>query len=206
MDPDTTRHLVAFEGSRLLTTGAAGDIALDVKRALEDPRREPVLLFDIETSEQIDLALDGSEAEVAARYAPAEPPATRTRGRPRLGVVAREITLLPRHWEWLNAQPGGASVALRRLVDEARRRNDGRDRQRVARESVYRFIAAMAGNRPGFEEAARALFAGEAERFDAIVDEWPADVRDHTRRLAARIPGDEDVTPPSGSAAPRPES
>lgn len=106
-------------------------------------------------------------------------------GRPKLGVVAREVTLLPRHWEWLNGQPGGASVALRKLVDEARRANDGKDRVRQAREAAYRFMSVMAGNERGFEEATRALFAGDRERFEEFVASWPADVRDHAKRLAA---------------------
>jgi hypothetical protein len=115
------------------------------------------------------------------------PPAGGARGpgRPKLGVVAREVTLLPRHWEWLGAQPGGASVALRRLVEDARRGSADADRVRRAREAAYRFMSAMAGNEPGFEEATRALFAGDAERYEATTAAWPADVRAHARRLAA---------------------
>jgi hypothetical protein len=100
-------------------------------------------------------------------------------------VVAREVTLLPRHWEWLAQQSGGASVALRRLVDEARRANKGKDRVRQAQEAAYRFIAALAENKPHYEEVARALFARDAPRFETWTAEWPADVRDHARRLAA---------------------
>jgi uncharacterized protein len=92
---------------------------------------------------------------------------------------------MPRHWEWLASQPGGASVALRKLVEQARRANQGRDRQRRAQESAYRFLSAMAGDRPGFEEATRALFAGKQEQFDEIVELWPIDVRNHAKKLAA---------------------
>ena len=106
--------------------------------------------------------------------------------RPKLGVIAREVTLLPRHWEWLSSQPGGASVALRKLVEEARRANAGRDRIRQAQEAAYRFVSVLAGNLPGFEEACRALFAGDAARFDSLVQGWPAGVRNHAQRLAAR--------------------
>lgn len=106
-------------------------------------------------------------------------------GRPKLGVVAREVTLLPRHWQWLNGQPGGASVALRKLVDEARRVNAGKDLVRQARESAFRFMSAMAGNEPRFEEAIRSLFAGNAERFHEMIAAWPVDVRDHAEKLAA---------------------
>ena len=113
--------------------------------------------------------------------------APRRPGRPKLGVVAREVTLLPRHWEWLNSQPGGASVALRKLVEEARRANSGKDRLRRAQEAAYRFMSTMAGNEPGFEEAARALFAGRQEPFEALVRGWPKDVREHAKKLAAGV-------------------
>ena len=112
-------------------------------------------------------------------------PAPRGPGRPKLGVVAREVTLLPRHWEWLARQSGGASVALRKLVDEARRANKDKDRIRHAQEAAYRFVAAMGENKPHYEEVARALFSGDAERFRAWTASWPADVRDYARRLAA---------------------
>jgi hypothetical protein len=99
-------------------------------------------------------------------------------------VVAREITLLPRHWDWLAQQKGGASVAIRRLVDEARRNGEDGDRIRPAQEAAYRFMSTMAGNRPHYEEAIRALFANDADRFETLIAEWPADVRDHAARLA----------------------
>ena len=129
----------------------------------------------------------GTPADVARRLVPAPPEAEEPRGpgRPRLGVVAREVTLLPRHWDWLNSQPGGASVALRKLVEEARRTYADRDRIRLAQESAYRFMSAMAGNEPGFEEAARALFAGNPKRFDEMSAKWPKDVAAHAQRLAS---------------------
>ncbi|WP_428990320.1 DUF2239 family protein [Methylocapsa aurea] len=108
----------------------------------------------------------------------------RGRGRPKLGVVAREITLLPRHWDWLAAQPGGASAALRRLVETARREGGTDGRQRAAREAAYRFLSAVAGDLPGYEEALRALFSGDAARFEAQMTEWPKDVRAYALRLA----------------------
>ena len=107
-------------------------------------------------------------------------------GRPKLGVVAREVTLLPRHWEWLAQQSGGASVAIRRLVEEARRAGEDKDRIRQAQEAAYRFMSAIAGNKPHYEDAIRALFAGEQARFEKLIAEWPADVRDHASRLAER--------------------
>ncbi|MGB6081560.1 MAG: DUF2239 family protein, partial [Xanthobacteraceae bacterium] len=103
---------------------------------------------------------------------------------PKLGVVAREVTLLPRHWDWLSMQPGGASVALRKLVEEARRRNGDHDRARMARDAAYHFMSTMAGNLPGFEEASRALFASDRHRFAELIASWPPDIRDHIVKLA----------------------
>jgi hypothetical protein len=156
-----------------------------------------ILIFDDVTSNLVEVDFRGSPKDVLRRIkdsaagsvpggGPREPEAeTRRPGRPKLGVVAREVTLLPRHWEWLASQPGGASVALRKLVEQARRANQGRDRQRSAQESAYRFLSAMAGDTPGFEEATRALFAGKREQFEEIVEPWPIDVRDHAKKLAA---------------------
>jgi uncharacterized protein len=183
----------AFEGSRRIAAGEVTEVALKVKKVVDRGPRGPVLVFDDTTSESIELDLRGSAEDVtgrlAARAAPAQPePAPdepRGPGRPKLGVVAREITLLPRHWEWLGRQPGGASVTLRKLVEEARKASAGKERVRQAQEAAYRFMSVMAGDRPGFEEATRALFAGKQGRFDELVEAWPADIRAHARKLAA---------------------
>jgi hypothetical protein len=123
-----------------------------------------------------------SNAETPAEDLSAPEP--RGRGRPKLGVVAREVTLLPRHWDWLGAQPGGASVALRKLVEEARRASGDRDRSRAARDAAYHFMAVMAGNLARFEEASRALFADDRRRFVELIAGWPGDIRDHIVWLA----------------------
>ena len=135
---------------------------------------------DADTGTAADLAGPGHPRSYLA-----SPRLPRTPGRPRLGVVGREVTLLPRHWEWLNAQPGGASVALRKLVDQARRANEGRDRVRRAQEVTFRFTSAMAGNDVGFEEASRALFAGDGRRFEEHTEAWPPDVRAYALSLSA---------------------
>lgn len=188
----------AFDGHRLLASGALRDVALAVRRAARAPDHAPILIFDDATGKSFDIDTRGSEREVLARLPPTppaacddavaaeEPSAPRGKGRPRLGVVAREVTLLPRHWEWLNGQPGGASVALRKLVEEARRAHAGQEGQRRARDAAYHFMSAMAGDLPGFEEAARALFAGDGERYAALLRDWPADVRDYALRLATQ--------------------
>lgn len=182
----------AFIGQRRLASGPAGEVALTVKRTAPQ-QGEAIIIFDDGSGRTIDFDLRGEDREVLARLAQLAPPPSeeiqppsepRGRGRPKLGVVAREVTLLPRHWEWLNAQPGGASVALRKLVDETRRATGDKDRERQARDAAYHFMSTMAGNLPQFEEASRALFADDRRRFTGLTAEWPADIRDHIIKLA----------------------
>lgn len=184
---DTLSTCTAFAGERLLASGAPPSVALAVRAAL---RVSPnaILIFDDRTGRQIDFDLRGSADEIAARLqgpeaSSTEPP--RGAGRPKLGVVAREVTLLPRHWDWLAAQPGGASVTLRKLVEAARKGGDAGVSARQAQEAADRFMSAMLGNQPGYEEAARALYAGDRTRFLALSEGWPGDLRDHARKLAA---------------------
>ena len=184
------QQYTALEGFHRIAAGSLTEVVRKAKEAWDRGEHAPVLIFEEETSEQIGVNFQGDAEEVLQRLPTTSetsrpsPDAPRGPGRPKLGVVAREVTLLPRHWEWLNEQPGGASVALRRLVEDARRANQGRDRIRKAQEATYRFMSAMAGNLPGFEEAARALFARNEERFQELVAAWPEDVRAHVTRLA----------------------
>jgi hypothetical protein len=194
MTTTTTPHTVtAFAGDRLFAAGPAPEVALAVKAAAAVNNDAAVLVFDDRTGRQVDFDLRGSDEEIVARHTPAATsdapedeaaPVRRASGRPKLGVVAREITLLPRHWAWLAEQPGGASVTLRKLVDAARSAEGGMASARQAREAADRFMGAMLGNRPGYEEATRALYAGDRERFFDLSEPWPADLRDHARRLA----------------------
>ena len=186
------RPSTAFLDTRRIAGGPLASVALAVKAALTLDSMVAILVFEDQTGKVVDLDLRGSDAEIAARYAaPADPAqeaidtAPRGRGRPKLGVVAREVTLLPRHWDWLALQPGGASQALRRLVDEARKADGGRSRARAAQERAYAFIATMAGDREGFEEASRALFAGDDARFAEHSRTWPEDIRAHAVKLLA---------------------
>jgi len=182
-----TNHFTAFQGLHRLATGPLAEVALAVKHA-NDGADAPILIFSDATGRAIDFDLRGSDADVVARLQqPATTAATdipRGRGRPKLGVVAREVTLLPRHWDWLSAQPGGASVALRKLIDETRRTSGDRDRSRAARDAAYHFMSAIAGNLPNFEEASRALFAGDRRRLAGLIAGWPEDIRDHVVKLA----------------------
>lgn len=193
MNAMTSSSYSAFAGERLLAVGPLAEVAIAVKMASGSAGSAPILIFEDATGRAIDLDLRGSHRDIVARLpqpAPAEvatAPESRGRGRPKLGVVAREVTLLPRHWDWLSARPGGASVALRKLVEDARRATADSDRQRAARDAAYHFMSAMAGDRPGFEEASRALFAGDAGRLEDLTAAWPGDIRSHLRRMLSAV-------------------
>ncbi|SMB84503.1 DUF2239 family protein [Deinococcus hopiensis] len=172
----------AFLGSRRLVTGALSDVLARVKSMPSDPNAE-LLIFEDRTGQSVDFDLRGDLQDVLARAQPeAKPPG---RGRPKLGVVSREVTLLPRHWEWLEAQQGGASAVLRRLVDEARKQDPSAERVRAAQGAADRFMAVLAGNLAGYQEASRALYARDASAFKHHTQGWPEDVREHALSLAA---------------------
>jgi uncharacterized protein len=178
-------EFTAFIGFRRLASGALDQVALAAKKAIDRGTQQPVLIYNDSTGRAIDIDSRGSDAEILARLTrPAPSILPRGRGRPKLGVVAREVTLLPRHWQWLGSQPGGASVAIRKLVETARRANHEVDQRRQRQEAAYHFMSAMAGNLANFEEASRALFADDRERFNELVGSWPSDVRDHAAKLA----------------------
>ncbi len=210
MPPSPSHAFTCFDGNRRVVTGSLQAVALSLKGLRLREATGPVLVFDNATGRTIDIDTRGSDDEVlahlappvgpgaahpsantesAAPGAPIEPAAieARGRGRPKLGVVPREVTLLPRHWEWLGAQPGGASVALRKLVEEARRASAEKDAMRQRHERAYHFMTAIAGDLPGFEEATRALFADDPTRFRELLSAWPADIRDHALGLGFEV-------------------
>ncbi len=181
---DEEPQFTAFNGDKMLSAGPMRTVGIAVKRAIARKAAGPVLVYDDATGRAVDLDIRGSDAEFLARLASGDFASPRGPGRPKLGVTAREVTLLPRHWDWLNAQPGGASVTLRKLVEEARKANAGKERKREAQNAAYHFMSAMAGNLPGYEEALRALFADDRERFVSLIAGWPKDIRNHTTQLA----------------------
>jgi hypothetical protein len=156
----------AFSGFDHVASGPLSDVYAACREAPD------ALIFDTQTGRVVDIDPRFPPAEDAPRP-----------GRPKLGVTAREITLLPRHWDWLATQPGGASVALRKLVEDASR--NPRAQQRARRDAVYRFATAVVGNAPGYEEAIRALYAGHGEEFSAHIEAWPADVRAQLEKMTA---------------------
>jgi hypothetical protein len=189
MEPLATLTYTAFAGDVAVGSGDLRTMLTAVLDRLGEGERGTLLIFEDSTGRQVDFDLRGTADEVLARAEAAcaadlSPSAAR-RGRPRLGVVSREVSLLPRHWEWLEAQPNGISAAIRRLVDEARKREPEKERTRRAIEAASRFMTAMAGTRPGFEEASRALFAGDRERLRGLIEGWPADIRSQLERLLA---------------------
>lgn len=201
MTDNHSHPCTAFRGYDILCAGPRLEVALEVNRAIAAGASDQLLVFDDVTGKIVDLDLRGGDAEIAERLAspppspqgrfrPTAAPAsgtgsgTKGRGRPRLGVVAREVTLLPRHWDWLSTQRGGASATLRRLVDDARRQPGAAERKNEAREAAYNFMQAIAGDLPGYEEALRALFAGDRPKLESLMAEWPGDLRSYALRRA----------------------
>lgn len=170
----------AFAGPRRIVSGSLKDVLLETKARFDSAPSDPVLIFEDQTGRQVDFDLRGTMEAVLERAAP---PRRAGPGRPRLGVVSREVSLLPRHWDWLEQQPNGISAALRRLVDEARKRDPAEERARLAREATGRFMTALAGDRPGYEEALRALYAKDHAGFASRIGAWPADIRLYLERL-----------------------
>ncbi len=191
---NSTANCIAFEGTRCIALGPLADVALIVKQRCDADSLARILSFNAESSEPVEIDCRGSIADVLSRITPTAKEVAPTiepqvstpagRGRPKLGVIAREVTLLPRHWDWLGAQPGGASVALRKLVEQARRLSSSADRVRASQNATNRFMTAMAGDLDGYEEASHALFAADRLRFETLLSAWPADIREHTLRLA----------------------
>jgi len=179
---ESEQTYTAFKGQTMIAAGTLGQVLPELKKRFDADKGVMMLVFDDATGRQVDFDLRGSLAQVLARVLPGKQAGP---GRPKLGVVSREISLLPRHWEWLEQQPSGASAALRRLVDEARHREQGRQRVRLTLDAAARFMSAMAGNLAGFEEAARALYAKDRARLEDLTRKWPGDVREHMLHMIA---------------------
>ncbi len=168
---DAAKTFSAFVGTRWIAGGTAAEVVRRAKALWAEEPGVRVLFFDDDTGNAAHFDLEGTVEEVAARVQ--APPARTGPGRPKLGVVCREISLLPRHWEWLERQPQGTSAALRRLVDEARKREPAKERMRRAVEAIGKVMWALASHLEGFEEASRALYAGDSAAFATRVHGWP---------------------------------
>jgi hypothetical protein len=197
-DAAPIRRYIAFAGERRIGAGTLCEVAEQVKRAWDEAATTSILVFDQASSELIEVPPHGDSPVVDARREEestmvATEPERRGPGRPKLGVIGREVTLLPRHWAWLDDQPGGASVALRKLVEFAKRENRQKDQARRSQEAVHRFMQAMTGDLPGYEEASRAFYAGDKARFDRLIQSWPRDIRDHLSTLVTTALRDDAV-------------
>jgi uncharacterized protein len=196
MRNDQTRFCyTAFLGVGVVASGSLQHVVSTVKDTLDDRNLTQLLIFDDTTGKQIDVDFRGKTDDVLKRLGEqfGDLPGTemnhqpsRRVGRPKLGVVSGEVTLLPKDWEWLKSQPGGASVTLRELVGDARRVGGKQSKIREAQEVTYHFMTAMAGNFHQYEEALRALYAGDLDRFYHCIDDWAPDIRNHIKRLAAK--------------------
>jgi len=172
-----------FEGFRMVGTGSLAQMAQEARRISESGSTLRLALFNDVTGRTVDWDLgDGTPLPVplcspTAGADEETPPKRPGPGRPALGVVSREVSLLPRHWEWLNSQPNGASGTLRMLVEEARKKNAARDAARAMRDAIHQFLWEMAGDLEGFEEATRAFFAKDYERYFHLTSHWPEDIK-----------------------------
>jgi hypothetical protein len=160
--------VTVFYKHEIVARGEPGQFVAALGELQPLARSSDLLAFDDESGRQVDLDLSAK-------------PSPRPRGRPALGVEAKEVTLLPRHWEWLSQQRGGASATLRKLVEDALRQ--GRTEQ-DCRDAAFRFLNVIAGDLPKFEEAVRAIYAGDRDRYERMTRGWPEAVRDHGRELA----------------------
>lgn len=168
---------VAFSNARRVAEGALKNVFPILKRRHDRNASEMVLIFEVDTGRQVDFNLRRSLKDVLE-----EQPSPKSPGRPRLGVISREISLLPRHWDWLEQQPGAISAVLRRLVEQAIKTEPGKERARRIRTALSRVLTSVAGDRPNFEEATRALFVGDIGRFESLIEKWPKDIRAYALR------------------------
>ncbi len=174
----------AFLEDELIAQGPRAVVTRRIEERYPASDFSRIRVFDDATGRVTDLDYWDASADAPAEAAPASPP--RGRGRPKLGVVSREVTLLPRHWDWLAAQRGGASATIRRLIEDARKRRSETLTAAEAREGVHRFLTEMAGDREGYEEALRALYRSDIAGVRAIADAWPEDIRRYLNRLLDR--------------------
>ena len=187
-----SKEFVGFAGTSVFARGSFPDVARAAKLRLDGGEHQRIAMFDDASGQVVDIDYSGSLDDDVARLAahPMAPKqaaeARRGPGRPKLGVVSREVSLLPRHWEWLSSQRGGASAGIRRLVEIARKEISHQDPVRKAVETAYAFLSDLAGDYPGFEEASRALFAHDFAAFEVIIADWPPDVREQLGRFLAR--------------------
>lgn len=190
---EAKKYIAFADLTKKVASGSLADVAEKAKQYLLTRPDADVLIFDCVTSEQVEIDFRGSPETVRRRAEKVQGPDVEIQsdagkkagpGRPRLGVIAKEVTLLPQHWDWLNEQPGGASVTLRKLVEASIKKNSARDTIRRAQDAAYKFLVVTAGDRDQYEEVLRALYAQDLTKFSRLMMSWPKDLRDHALHLA----------------------
>lgn len=191
MEPKANRDYIAFADNKKIASGDIIAVALKVKKYTKNYNESSILVFDQMTSHQVELDLRGTDEEVERRLTALLEPEEKKcgPGRPKLGVVSKEVTLLPQHWEWLALQPGGASVTLRKLIEEAKKKNSGKDQIRQAQDAAYKFMHAIAGDFSNYEEALRALYAADFGQLQKMISDWPKDIQKHILDIIEGIHG-----------------
>lgn len=181
----------AFEGNKMIAQGPLSEVVLKIKKRLGKEENNSILIFSDSTGKTMDFNFQGSEKDIQKRLevfvSEDKAPEISGPGRPRLGVISREVSLLPRHWEWLASQSGGASATLRKLVDEAKKKSAEGHSFKQAQERTYKFMSVMAGDLQGYEEALRALYKKDQEKFLAQTEDWPHDVKAHLKMLTGPV-------------------
>ncbi|WP_227318990.1 DUF2239 family protein [Cedecea davisae] len=184
----TTITLTAFQQQRLIARGSLSELLRQIQAT--QVGNEPIFIFNDQNGKRLDIHAHGDAASAIAAYPELaerqteEATAVKSRGRPKLGVLAKEVTLLPRHWDWLATQPGGASATLRKLIEQARKASEPADNKRRRHERAYQFMHEVAGDLPDYEACLRALFADDETAFNAATEGWPQDIRHYATRLA----------------------
>lgn len=190
MKPNIDTICIAFSGDIKISSGPILKVAEATKKHLIKKPNSDIQIFDHDTGQFLEVDFRGSLSQVVERMKKSfiiETEKIRGPGRPKLGVVSKEITLLPKHWDWLNLQANGASGSIRKLIDEAMKRNVAKDELKRSQNSVYKFMTIMAGNYPLYEEALRAFYANDNAKFKYIITNWPKDVRDHLLKMTDQI-------------------
>lgn len=180
----------AFENDQILTQGPLDQVVLKIKRKLGNAAHSSILIFSDQSGKIMDFNFSGSEAEVIKRldiYVSSSSPASseiQGPGRPKLGVISREVSLLPRHWEWLAQQSSSVSAILRKMIEEAMKKSSTANETKQSQERTYQFMSVMAGNLSQYEEALRALYQKNQKLFFSLIDKWPTDIKKHVTSLA----------------------
>lgn len=180
---NTKNTYTAFVGNTRLITDSLLNVALAIKNQQHDSA--PILIFEDQTGKQIDVNITGSESDIQQRYAELE--TVKKVGRPKLGVISREITLQQKHWDWLDLQNSSASAVIRKLIDQELNNAQSESNIMMTKQTTDRFMSAMLGNMPNYEEATRALYQGNKEGFLELIQDYPNDLKEYLNLRTVNI-------------------